>query len=518
MSERAARSSKNQPPPLDPALQHRLITKFGAKLMKQGFTALPVLVQKYFRRVPGNTYKKEVVNVETGEVSLVERISHMTPTEYTLMTAIWSYWWTDKSNPWPSVEHICTQVGKSERQVRRYLQRLRDKGFMLSLEQYNAEGKQISNRYDFSPFLKRLLAYLETMEQPVQPMQSATRDDKTDREWVSESTGSGCQNRQGIEDESNTNEFDKDNSDSSGKAANQEGTVSSPSAYSHIAHTTIGSVEEGTKDTEETNDITSYRKSNRPATEEEMPGAARAKELKEAVDNKKLTPFERTAMLAGVRLELVRDMQAWLQALPSPKHYPVFIEGIVTTFSQVMNNINYLQSNLTQATKIFQYAQQCGCTEDDFRVWLYDAEKRVHRPGPPIANKMAYFFVTLKVDVLLNVTGSQWPPQPAASERSEEPRIDTDTHDEQPESPVSLQSRRPARTTEQKSARETYAKHVLHELRRAGVQGSREMIVVDHEHTCGCPLADANWKCVRCYPDGHWEQDVLAFIDTILEH
>src|SRR5947199_4432159 len=108
-----ARSRKNQPPPIDPALQNRLIAKFGAKLMKQGFTALPVLVQKYYRYVPGNVFPHEVINVETGEITIVERISYMTPTEYAMMTAIWSYWWSHQSNPWPSVEHICEQTKKS---------------------------------------------------------------------------------------------------------------------------------------------------------------------------------------------------------------------------------------------------------------------------------------------------------------------------------------------------------------------------------------------------------------------
>jgi len=49
-----AEAARDQQPPIDPKLQNKLITKFGKVLMKQGFTALPQLVQRYYRYVPGN--------------------------------------------------------------------------------------------------------------------------------------------------------------------------------------------------------------------------------------------------------------------------------------------------------------------------------------------------------------------------------------------------------------------------------------------------------------------------------
>ncbi len=141
-----------------------------------------------------------------------------------------------------------------------------------------------------------------------------------------------------------------------------------------------------------------------------MAGAARAKEVERASDSKKLTPFERTALKAGVPMDLVDAMQTWYQACPRPEKHPMSIEGIITTFSQELGNMVNLQSNLTQATKLYQYAQLKGFTEEDFRIWLYDAAKRARREG--VSNKMAYFFVALKVELLVALTESQWSPQP----------------------------------------------------------------------------------------------------------
>jgi hypothetical protein len=260
-------------------------------------------------------------------------------------------------------------------------------------------------------------------------------------------------------------------------------------------------------------DIKLGRRSNRTSTEKELPGADRAKDVEEVSDGRNLTPFECTAVRAGVPLELVDEMQMWLQACPRPERHPLFIEGILTTFSQQMHNITYLQSNLTQATKLYRYAQYKGFTEDEFRVWLYEAEKRIHRPGPKIANEMAYFFVALKVELLLHIAGSQRLPLPLPAQPDENSLLEETMRDE----PESFHDQAPGRAPEQKETRARYARQVRHQLRQYGVIGALEMMI-DHEHSCGCPLYHSDWKCVRCCPDARWEQDVLAFIDTILEY
>jgi hypothetical protein len=155
-----------------------------------------------------------VVNQETGKVEIIEELTTMTPTEYAIMTGIWSWWWTHESDPWPSVEQICSHVGKSERQVRRYLSRLREKGFMVSVSQHGSDGKQLSNRYDFTPFLRRLIGFLDTLETTVGEEPLQREKDRSDRERRTDLSGRGCQIRHPKQDEaeSETSKTEKEDS------------------------------------------------------------------------------------------------------------------------------------------------------------------------------------------------------------------------------------------------------------------------------------------------------------------
>lgn len=532
MSERAARSEKNQPPPIDPAIQNKLIAKFGAKIMKRGFTALPDLVQDYFRYVPGNPYVVEVIDTETGEIRQIERIAHMTPTEYVVMTAIWSYWWSNQSNPWPSVEHIREKVDKSERQVRRYLQRLRDKGFMLSLEQYNGEGKQISNRYDFTPFLKRLVAYLDALELREKPVQDIARDDKNTEQWMSDQPGSGCQNDQGKQIENEANTSNKDESSSSGSAASPRGTILPPSPPESLSPgKAIRNSKEGT---EENQHDGANRTSNRPLASEEMSAAACVEDViedrKEKTGGKFETTREKGAAAAGIPREHLERLELGGRKRPD---VPFFIEACLGDVSRQLNDANP-NSSISQAHNVctFYASQVEDFGEEAFRKHLYIAVKRANHLSNEevtvrhngMANRMPAFFRAFRASLR-----REYGIEPLAGERAEKsasPASETVVEasvvsDELEVLPTQNEARsrptKPERTNAQKEARERYATHVRSQLRNHGVVGSFEMMI-DREHLCGCPLVDKNWKCVRCYPDRKWEQDVLALIDTILEH
>lgn len=69
----------------DPNCQTRLTAKF----MYRGFTALPQLVQRHWQ-APDHPLDDEDGNV------LCE-VPSMTPTEFSIMTDIWSQWWEDST-------------------------------------------------------------------------------------------------------------------------------------------------------------------------------------------------------------------------------------------------------------------------------------------------------------------------------------------------------------------------------------------------------------------------------------
>lgn len=408
-SSQAKQLAEDLPPTADPVLRNKLAARFGAKLLKQGFTALPVLVQRHYRYVPGNAlyeydhfYDKEsrtwVRVLESRR--LVCEVSYMTPTEFALMTAIWSYWWTHESDPWPSVEHLMQHLGKSERTVRRLLQRLRDKGFMLSVEQYNYERKQISNRYDFSPFLRRLADYLDALEQPTKPDKPAGEGVKTGGQSVPESATSGCQNWQGIENESKTDFSDEDESDSSAGGASSKGTDSpSAPACSHIAHATIRNTK---GDTESPNQVESHRTSNHPSTEKGLAGAARAKGVEGDITGRKPSKYEEYVLASGVPLPRLYALETWLQQHSRPAETPLLVEALIDPISQSLANGHLMVANRTQAAKLYQYAREQGRfeqeeLEDAFREWVYTASKHI---PPNVQKKCAWFFRALKVELL----------------------------------------------------------------------------------------------------------------------
>jgi hypothetical protein len=538
MSEQAARSKKNQPPPIDPALQSKLTAKFGAKLMKRGFTALPVIVQEYYRHVPGNVLKVgEEVNIFTGEVEEIYDVTYMTPTEYSIMTAIWSWWWLHQSNPWPSVEHICDHIKKSERQVRRYLQRMRDKGFMLSIEQYNGEGKQISNLYDFTPFLKRLIAYLDEIEQPVQPSQNTAKDDTSDKERMTSLAGSGCQNDQAKQIESETDTSKEEDSSSSGSAASQKGTVLPPSpTYSHLPHPTIRSTKEGTNTA---TNIESDQTSNRTPTSQELGAARRAKGVNVDEKGEKGAKFETSKEMAAAAAGIPREhLERLEQDSRKRPDVPFFIEACLGQVSDQLNDAAP-NSSISQANNLFTfYAEQVeDFGEEQFRKHLYAALRLANRlkdeeteiRHKDKANKMPSFFGAFKFSLRreygvepLKAGAKQKELIPDPVQEKPAPEVEeapVDEQEEWSEAPLVQIARfsRPVRTPEQKAAREQYAKQVRSQLRNMGEHNSWDMMT-DREHTCGCSLFDKDWKCVRCHPDYRWSEEARVLIDSILEH
>lgn len=480
----------------------------------------------------------------------------MTPTEYALMTAIWSYWWTNESDPWPSVEHLREQLGKSERQVRRLLQRLRDKGFMLSVEQYNYEHKQVSNRYDFTPFLKRLVDYLEALEQPTKPDKASGEGVRNGRESVSESARSGCQNGQGIEDESDSDPSNRDTSSSSGSAASSKGTVLPPApTCSHIAHRTIRKTEE---ETEESREIESRRSSNPPTTSQKLAASGRAKEAKQENTGKKESKWEEFVLASGVPRERLYELETWLQSCPRPGQTPLLVQAIIDPISQQFNNGRLMIANRTQATKLYLYARAQGLQheelEDAFREWVHTAFKHVH---PHVEKKMAWFFRALKVELLKSLMSFASSPAPLPGESpSEEEAAPVTEPGEESASPYHpageatitldddqgvttmgeageaspLFSREQGNEPEQGSlpvnkhmptghnrkAREDYARHMKWRLARMGVSEP----TVQFEHRCGCPLyySPTRWgkpRCASCDGDRGWSQELKDLIESI---
>ena len=377
-------SSRNvRQPAVDAVLVSKLEAKYGKRLLTDGYTGVPVLVQRYYRQVPGNArdayeydyhpfYKAWVKNEESKR--RVCEVSYMTPTEYAIMADIWSYWWYGDSQPWPAISEIAAHVGKSIRQVRRYLQRMQDSGWLFTITQYNAEGKQVSNRYDFSPFLRRLVEYLETIGVLEKPMQSTREDVIFTTERVSERPERRVSERPPESDESQTDESEEDESKiRGGRAAEPEKGGGLPNPPETLARPTIGSLE-ALQGTETTNKDAQLEPSN-PSNDEETGGPARVKEVEAEKTGKQARTFEEMASLLGVASEAVEDMRTWLQQHPRPDALPIKLQGQIPQWSRQLGNAEprLVAANLSQAAKIYQYARLRGLSQQVTEHCLEDA-------------------------------------------------------------------------------------------------------------------------------------------------
>lgn len=411
-------SSRNiRQPVVDATLVRTLEAKFGKQLMREGYTGVPVLVQRYYRFVPGNAryaceydyhplYKSWIPNLETKRMVCEE--SHMTPTEFAIMCDIWSYWWYGESQPWPAIGEIAAHVDKSVRQVRRYLQRMQESGWMLVITQYNAEGKQISNRYDFTPFLRRLVAYLETIGVLEKPMQQGGEGVISTLERVSERPGRRVSERPPESNESSIDEKEKEESKIRGgdAAKPEKGGDLSPTSptYSHGERETIGIAEKAPKaETKHTSGNT-ILESSKQANSEEPARPARAKEEKEEKTSKKPRTFEAMAAALGIATESLEEMGTWLREHSRPEVTPVKLAGIIPQWSRELGNAEprLVAANITQASKIYQYARLHGLSQTTTEGCFENARLAV-RNHPNVQKKMAFFFTSLKLDVLVAV-------------------------------------------------------------------------------------------------------------------
>ena len=123
---------------------------------------------------------------------------------------------------------------------------------------------------------------------------------------------------------------------------------------------------------------------------------------KTSVTEEKLSKWQTLALAHGVSLTQQDALDSYLKTCPRPMHIPMRVEESIDPLSRRFNNAQYLTSNRTQATKLWQYARLRGMDHeylhDTFQVWV-DAAAVVSVPSF-IQNKMAWFFKALHLEVL----------------------------------------------------------------------------------------------------------------------
>src|SRR5215218_5952626 len=147
----------------DDRQKYRITVRFGVELLEDGHTAVPNLVL--------NNYAKLGI----------------TPAEMMLTIHIWQYWWTEKQ-PYPSLQAVADKMQVSRRQVRNYVQGLKEKRLLEVHERYAPGLGQTTSEYDFTQFFQRILAAATGEGTPRKVSSTPPRNDSSEggRKTISE--------------------------------------------------------------------------------------------------------------------------------------------------------------------------------------------------------------------------------------------------------------------------------------------------------------------------------------------
>lgn len=109
----------------------RLVVRFGEEILEAGFTTVPNLVLRHYASLG------------------------ITPAEMMFIIHVWEFWWSERE-PYPALSTIAERMQMTRRNVRKYVQSLREKNVLIVTERFDDSG-QTTSEYDFSPLIAAVL-------------------------------------------------------------------------------------------------------------------------------------------------------------------------------------------------------------------------------------------------------------------------------------------------------------------------------------------------------------------------
>ena len=109
---------------------YRLVVRFGAEIMEEGFTSVPNLVLNQYAALG------------------------ITGAEMLFIIHVWQFWWSERENPHPASRTLAERMGVDQRTIRNYTASLEAKGFLATRERIIPGEGQRANVYDFAKLLK----------------------------------------------------------------------------------------------------------------------------------------------------------------------------------------------------------------------------------------------------------------------------------------------------------------------------------------------------------------------------
>lgn len=337
-----------------------------------------------------------------------------------------SFMWFRSDRCWPSQATLAQGTGYSRRTVIRAVQELYERGYIECVRRgLGQTNNYFVNPLSFArsfrpiagprtavrmPHSNRMVltdpAFLygisDAVKRPVEPCIPEVTNCHTGSDRMAHQEVTDCHSNY---TKANLIHLNQDtDSDSSGVAASfdKEEVGGSKETCSHIAHVTIRNEKTDTTDTTDSTPNPTPRNSNPTSVPSETGGAARAKEAKASIMEEKLSRWQALALAHGISLVQQDALDSYIKHCSRPTHIPVRVEQALDPLSRKYNNTQYLASNRTQATKLWQYARLRGMDHeylhDTFQEWV-DAASATTVPSF-VKNKMAWFFKALRLEVL----------------------------------------------------------------------------------------------------------------------
>ncbi|WP_342710588.1 helix-turn-helix domain-containing protein [Bradyrhizobium sp. B124] len=106
--------------------------KWSPQVLKLGYTALPNLLLRAQAKLK------------------------ISPPQFNVLAQLCEHWWEADKYPFPAKDTIARRMGKSPRQVQRYITELEEAGLIKRVERFNGKKSQVNNGYLFTGLIKKL--------------------------------------------------------------------------------------------------------------------------------------------------------------------------------------------------------------------------------------------------------------------------------------------------------------------------------------------------------------------------
>lgn len=118
----------------NPKTGRRAEDKWSAQVMKLGYTPIPNLLLR-----------------AQGKLEI-------SPVQMNVLLQLAEHWWEAGKDPYPAKDTIAARVGKSRRQVQRYITELEKDGFIERIARFSGTKAQTNNAYSFNGLISKLKA------------------------------------------------------------------------------------------------------------------------------------------------------------------------------------------------------------------------------------------------------------------------------------------------------------------------------------------------------------------------